>query len=149
MTVELPTLTPVRDAQGVDQNRIRLGDLLLQAGKLTPRDLERALQAQGEMGSLLGKVLVQLGLVSEQDVVATLAQPALRAISRSNDESPTINARLAGTWQCARISSSIRGCGLPRVSSAARVMSKKCSQPLATSTRSNPRRAFPVATARR
>ena len=48
------------------------------AGKLTPRDLERALQAQEEMGSLLGKVLVQLGLVSELDVVTTLAEFKLK-----------------------------------------------------------------------
>jgi general secretion pathway protein E len=53
---------------------IRLGELLLQAGKLSPRDLERALQAQEELGQLLGKVLVQLGLVSELDVVQALAR---------------------------------------------------------------------------
>lgn len=52
----------------------RLGELLQRAGKLTPRDLERALQAQEEMGSLIGKVLVQLGLVSEVDVVMALSQ---------------------------------------------------------------------------
>ena len=48
--------------------------VLVHAGKLTPRDLERALQAQEEMGSLFGKVLVQLGLVSELDVVMALSQ---------------------------------------------------------------------------
>jgi general secretion pathway protein E len=53
---------------------LRLGELLQRAGKLTARDLERALQAQEEMGSLFGKVLVQLGLVSELDVVTALAQ---------------------------------------------------------------------------
>ncbi len=51
-----------------------LGAMLVQAGKLSPRDLERALQAQQEMGSLLGQVLVQLGLVSELDLMYTLAQ---------------------------------------------------------------------------
>ena len=53
--------------------RSRLGELLVQAGKLTPRDLERALSAQQEMGSLLGRVLVQLGLVSEADILRTLS----------------------------------------------------------------------------
>ncbi|MDP3520550.1 MAG: ATPase, T2SS/T4P/T4SS family [Hydrogenophaga sp.] len=51
-----------------------LGERLLASGKLTARDLERALQAQQEMGNLLGKVCVQLGLVSELDVVKTLAE---------------------------------------------------------------------------
>jgi len=51
----------------------RIGELLVRAGKLTPRDLERALGAQEEMGSLLGRVLVRLGLVSEVDVVRTLS----------------------------------------------------------------------------
>ena len=44
----------------------------MQAGKLSARDLERALSAQQEMGSLLGRVLVQLGLVSELDVLHAL-----------------------------------------------------------------------------
>jgi len=54
--------------------RPRLGDMLVAAGKLSPRDLERALQAQQEMGHLLGHVLTQLGLVSEMDVMHTLAR---------------------------------------------------------------------------
>lgn len=51
----------------------RLGDLLVQAGKLSARDLERALSAQQEMGGMLGRVLVRLGLVSEADVAGVLA----------------------------------------------------------------------------
>ncbi|MBV8620759.1 MAG: Flp pilus assembly complex ATPase component TadA [Curvibacter sp.] len=53
--------------------RPRLGELLVRAGKLSARDMERALSAQQEMGSLLGRVLVQLGLVSEIDVLQTLS----------------------------------------------------------------------------
>lgn len=56
-----------------DEPRPRLGDVLVQAGKLTPRDLERALSAQQELGDMLGRVLVQLGLVSEQDVLQALS----------------------------------------------------------------------------
>ena len=41
---------------------LRIGDLLVQAGKLSARDLERALSAQQEMGGMLGRVLVRLGL---------------------------------------------------------------------------------------
>ena len=47
----------------------QLGELLVQAGKLSPRDLERALAARNEMGGTLQGVLVQLGIVSELDVV--------------------------------------------------------------------------------
>lgn len=57
-----------------DQVRPRLGELLVAAGKLSARDLDRALSAQLEMGGLLGQVLSRLGLVSEPDVARTLAQ---------------------------------------------------------------------------
>ena len=56
------------------ESRPRLGELLTKAGKLSSRDLERALSAQQEMGSMLGRVLVSLGLVSELDVAHALAQ---------------------------------------------------------------------------
>jgi general secretion pathway protein E len=46
-----------------------LGDVLVRAGKLSARDLERALAARYEMGGTLDGVLVQLGIVSELDVV--------------------------------------------------------------------------------
>ena len=50
------------------------GEVLVRAGKLTPRDLERALAAQREMGGALDGVLVSLGLVSEPDAAQALAQ---------------------------------------------------------------------------
>ncbi|WP_040435962.1 secretion system protein E, partial [Melaminivora alkalimesophila] len=52
----------------------RLGELLVQEGKVSARDIERALLAQQEMGGLLGRVLVRLGLVSELDVAHTLSR---------------------------------------------------------------------------
>lgn len=55
-------------------NRAPLGQLLVQAGKLQQRDLDRALAAQQEMGGLLGQVLVRLGLVSELDVAQAVAR---------------------------------------------------------------------------
>lgn len=51
----------------------RLGELLVQQGKMSERDVERTLLAQGEMGDLFGQVLVKLGLVSEQDVALALS----------------------------------------------------------------------------
>jgi len=41
----------------------RLGERLIDRGLLSPRDLERALAAQREMGGYIGQVLVRLGLV--------------------------------------------------------------------------------------
>jgi general secretion pathway protein E len=46
----------------------RLGDVLVSLGKLSARDLERAVSAQGEAGGELHAVLTNLGLVSELDV---------------------------------------------------------------------------------
>ena len=45
------------------------GEQLVEAGKLSARDLDRALAARSEMGGSLDGVLVQLGLVAELDVV--------------------------------------------------------------------------------
>jgi general secretion pathway protein E len=61
----------VADAEGRVHSRI--GELLVNAGRLSARDLERALAAQQEMGGLLGRVLVRLGLVSEADVALSLS----------------------------------------------------------------------------
>ena len=52
----------------------KLGELLVEQGKLSERDVERTLLAQAEMGDLFGQVLVKLGLVSEQDVAQALSQ---------------------------------------------------------------------------
>lgn len=58
---------------GAHEERMRLGESLVQGGKLTARDLERALSAQNEMGGMLGRVLVRLGLVSEADVAQAVS----------------------------------------------------------------------------
>ncbi|MDR0274988.1 MAG: type II secretion system ATPase GspE [Burkholderiaceae bacterium] len=50
------------------------GELLVRDGKLSARDLERALAAQREMGGALDAVLVSLGLVSELDAARALAE---------------------------------------------------------------------------
>ena len=65
---------PAASQEPVAAPRPFLGELLVQAGKLTARDLERALLAQQEMGGMLGRVLVRLGLVSEIDVARTLSE---------------------------------------------------------------------------
>ncbi len=52
----------------VDESELGIGNLLVQTGKLTSRDLERAISAGDELSGRLSDVLVQLGLVSEIDV---------------------------------------------------------------------------------
>ena len=52
----------------------KLGQILVEQGKLSERDVERSLLAQVEMGGLLGQVFVKLGLVSELDVAQALSR---------------------------------------------------------------------------
>jgi len=51
-----------------------VGDLLVQAGKLAPEQLEQILDLQAEKGGLLGPLLVQLGFIGERDLAETLAE---------------------------------------------------------------------------
>ena len=51
----------------------KIGELLVEQGKISERDVERTLLAQAEMGGVFGQVLVKLGLVSDADVAAALS----------------------------------------------------------------------------
>ncbi len=53
---------------------MELGEYLVDAGKITHRDVERALVARAEMGGLFGQTLVRLGLVSELDLSRALSE---------------------------------------------------------------------------
>ncbi|WP_164018793.1 general secretion pathway protein GspE [Pyxidicoccus trucidator] len=53
---------------------MRLGEMLLKEGLVTAEGLEEALEAQVVHGGRLGTNLVELGLVSEQDLAKTLGQ---------------------------------------------------------------------------
>lgn len=64
---------------------MKIGERLVANAKLSPRDLDRALLAQSEMGGYLGQVLVQLGLVSELDVLTALSEQLnLRLLSAAD-----------------------------------------------------------------
>ena len=52
----------------------QLGDILLEGGLLTPDQLSDAVQAQRELGRSLGRVLVDRGVLTEGQLVASLAQ---------------------------------------------------------------------------
>lgn len=47
----------------------RLGDILVMAGKITPYELQNALRAQKLLGKKLGTVLIDEGIVSEDDII--------------------------------------------------------------------------------
>ncbi len=51
-----------------------LGEVLIRAGSITRDQLQRGLIRQRELGKRLGETLVELGYISEEDVVKALAQ---------------------------------------------------------------------------
>ena len=52
---------------------LRLGEILIERKKIAAEDLERALELQRERGDKLGKILVDMGLIAQRDVLAALA----------------------------------------------------------------------------
>ena len=64
----------------VDENRPRIGEVLLELGSVDPDDLLNAFQAQKEMPddptvrAQLGQILIQLGSIDERALAAALAQ---------------------------------------------------------------------------
>lgn len=58
----------------VSSRLMRLGDTLVAAKLITPRQLEIALETQKKTGGRLGEVLIQLGFVTEFDMCNTLAE---------------------------------------------------------------------------
>ncbi|MDR2031593.1 MAG: Flp pilus assembly complex ATPase component TadA [Azoarcus sp.] len=74
----VPSVTPAPE-------RPRLGELLVRHNRLSPRDLEQALAAQGEIGDLLGRVLVRLGLLTEIDVARALSEQLRLKLALAND----------------------------------------------------------------
>ena len=51
----------------------QLGQVLIQGGIITLEQLNKALATQKELGGLLGEVLTNLGMASEEDIVQALA----------------------------------------------------------------------------
>ena len=51
----------------------RLGEILIERGKIEAEDLARALELQQERGDKLGKILVDMGLIAQRDVLAALS----------------------------------------------------------------------------
>jgi hypothetical protein len=57
----------------VNKRPIRLGELLVQLGRITPDDVARALEEQREGGGFLGDALIRLGLITRDELTWTLA----------------------------------------------------------------------------
>ncbi|HEY0036085.1 MAG TPA: hypothetical protein VGB66_05320 [Longimicrobium sp.] len=57
----------------INKRPIRLGELLVQLGRITPDDVARALEEQRKGGGLLGDALIRLGLITRDELRWTLA----------------------------------------------------------------------------
>jgi type IV pilus assembly protein PilB len=60
----------------VTARKTRLGDLLIERGRVTPAQLEEALRRQRESGQRLGEILVAMKLVTEEEIARALAERA-------------------------------------------------------------------------
>jgi len=56
------------------ERKKRLGELLVEAGAITKKQLEHALDEQGNSGKRLGETLISLGYINEQQMLRTLEQ---------------------------------------------------------------------------
>ena len=52
----------------------RIGEILIEEGFLEPKDLEKGLEIQKKKGGLIGSILVRMGCVSEENLVAALSR---------------------------------------------------------------------------
>ena len=93
--------TLVKPAISVQEpTRKRIGELLIERGKLDAPSLERALRMQQDSGGKLGTMLVTLGLVAQRDVTEALAAqlglPVLDAASYP--ELPILEERVSARF---------------------------------------------------
>jgi len=61
--------------------RKRLGEVLHERGKISARDLEKALEEQQEKLSHLGELLLERGLVGKSDLITALEEVSLVPLS--------------------------------------------------------------------
>src|SRR5204862_7795633 len=51
----------------------RLGEILIERGKIQQEDLDRALELQLERGDKIGKIMVDMGLIAQRDMLSALS----------------------------------------------------------------------------
>jgi general secretion pathway protein E len=80
--------------------RKRIGEILIERGKLDQANLDRALRLQGESGERLGALLVTLGLCAQRDVAEALAaQLALPLVDANGyPEFPILEERVSARF---------------------------------------------------
>ncbi len=52
----------------------RIGEILIESGCLTPENLEEALQHQKKEGGMIGQILIRLGYISEESLIAAMGK---------------------------------------------------------------------------
>jgi CheY-like chemotaxis protein len=69
------------------RSRKKFGEILLESGAITPQDLDKALQLQKGSGLALGRILEDLGAITNRDIIRILARqfrlPTLDAIANA------------------------------------------------------------------
>lgn len=89
----------VRAAAGIRQ---RLGDLLLRARRITPAQLDRALDVQRRTGERLGEILLRLGILSADELGAVLSFQQAQCANLPSAERFRLGEILVATRQISR-----------------------------------------------
>ncbi|MBS1859858.1 MAG: type II secretion system protein GspE, partial [Acidobacteria bacterium] len=72
----MAAVPPPQPEAGSDDSPLRiqrLGEILIERGKIEQADLERALELQQERGDKIGKTLVDMGLIAQRDMLSALS----------------------------------------------------------------------------
>ena len=64
-------MTQTEEMEKMNKRRF-LGEILIDRKKITPAQLGQALSVQNKEGGYMGEVLIKLGFVDEQDIIAAL-----------------------------------------------------------------------------
>ena len=80
----------------------RLGDILIDAGKITIYQLQEALKSQRVLGKKLGEVLVESRIISEEDILEAIeTQTGIEKIDLNSIEcdNKTLNVLTENLWR--------------------------------------------------
>ena len=82
------------DSNSSTKKRLRIGDVLVQSGIITSKDVDDALSYSREMNLKLGQAVVALGLASEADICIALGQqlqmPVITDLSKLNIDNSVV-----------------------------------------------------------
>ncbi len=70
----MATSVPQHETEPLQPRYLRLGEILIERGKIEAEDLERALELQQERGDKIGKIFVDMGLLAQRDMLAALSE---------------------------------------------------------------------------